>query len=267
VRRLIDRFLSVLSLVCRVSVPRPKNFDLSRTDFFFPLIGLLAAAAAGIGAALGALVLPGSALAAALGALGLQYYAFNLFHLDGLLDSADALLPAVDRERCFAILKDSRIGSYAFAAGLFVIAVKALALAEAIRLASGSSIAIRLSIFAYPVAGRAAAAFVPLVSKPAKKEVLGSSMTGFSPLGWAAGSALALSPFGAVLALGPGAAGLARVSIFYIVCTASACAVGLALSKAYRAKLGGFTGDALGASVELAETLFLVLGVAILARL
>ncbi len=262
-RRLTDRFLSVLSLVCRLPVPPPREFDYGRTDFFFPLVGILAAAAAWLGSALGCLVVPASPAAETLGALGLQYLAFNLFHLDGLLDSADALFPVVDKESRLRILKDSRIGTYAFAAGLFVVAAKAFALGGSLGFAAGRG-ALRLAVFAYPVVGRAAGALVPLFARPAREDGLGSRMRGFSPVAWTAGTLLALAPFAAAAFVSCGGAGF---SVFLAAALVSAVAAGLGMAAAYRSKLGGFTGDALGAAVEIGEALFLVVAVALLARL
>jgi adenosylcobinamide-GDP ribazoletransferase len=262
-RRLKRQFLSVLSLVCRLPVPSPSEFDYGRTDFFLPLVGILAGAVAWLGFALGSLVLPGSAVAATLGALGLQYFAFNLFHLDGLLDSADALFPVADKERRLQILKDSRIGTYAFGTGIFVLAVKAFALGGAIGRAAGEPV-LRLALFAYPVAGRAAGALVPLLARPAREDGLGSLMRGFSPLAWAFGSLLALVPFAASAYISRGTVGLA---IFLVVSLVSAAASGFGLAAVYKAKVGGFTGDTLGAAVEIGETLFLVAAVAFFARL
>jgi adenosylcobinamide-GDP ribazoletransferase len=263
---MIGRFLSVLSLMCRLPVPAPREVDYRRADFFIPLIGTLAGAAAWLGSKLGFLILPGSPAAATLGALGVQYLAFNLFHFDGLLDSADALIPMASRERRLAILKDPGIGSYAFACGLFVAAVKFFCLRRAIEL-SAESLALSWALFSYPVAGRVAVALVPLMSSPARKEGLGSLMVGFSPLASALGWALALVPFAAAAAWAPGARGVAGAAAVYALGALSGSISGLYMSYAYRRKLGGFTGDALGAAVEIGEALFLVLAVAIVARL
>ena len=60
------------------------------------------------------------------------------FHEDGLADTADALGGAFDREKLFAILKDSRIGSFgATALVLVLLPLRIAALAKLGPLAMG----------------------------------------------------------------------------------------------------------------------------------
>jgi adenosylcobinamide-GDP ribazoletransferase len=95
---------------------------------FIPLVGL------GLGL-LGALVLAGleQALAPRLASaltVGLLLLATGALHEDGLADTADALGGARDRERLFAILKDSRVGTYGVLALTLSLLVRIEALAE-----------------------------------------------------------------------------------------------------------------------------------------
>ena len=80
-------------------------------------------------------------------------------------------------------------------------------------------------------------------------------MRGFSPTrvgaGWLAGSLPLL-----LFALRP--QGWPLVAIIAFASLASAIVSGVALSKLYRKKAGGFTGDALGAAVEVGELLVLL---------
>ena len=72
-----------------------------------------------IGAALGALdraLLPLGALGAAFVTLGASMLVTGAFHEDGLADTCDALGGAYDRAKLVDILKDSRIGSFGGAA-------------------------------------------------------------------------------------------------------------------------------------------------------
>ena len=146
------------------------------------------------------------ALLAALGALAFQYLAFNLFHLDGLLDSADAMGVYAEPERRFAILKDSRIGSYAFFAGFLLLSTK-LALLSLI-FKEGLAPAL-LALLAAPLAGPPRLRpHPPLASVPAKSEGLGALMRDFSGLRLVTGSLLGLLPLAIAVGfsgrLGPG---------------------------------------------------------------
>lgn len=264
------RFLSVFSLVSRVPIRMASEPDFSRADFWLPLIGVPASAAALAGAWVGAALFHDPFLSAVCAILA-QYAAFNLFHLDGLLDSADALLPAVSAERRLEILKDSRIGSYAFFAGFIVMAARLAALAS---LASGGSAvgsavsrlapALIAAMLSAPAAGRGAAAAVPLLAKPARPNGLGALMTGFSGARALCGLAAALLPLAAwALWFGEPKLGIAGAAAAAV----SALASGIVISRAYSKKVGGFTGDALGAAVELGELLTLLIVAAAAVRL
>jgi adenosylcobinamide-GDP ribazoletransferase len=264
----LRRFLSVFTLVSRLPVKASFESDFSRADFYLPLIGLPAALFALAGWFLAELLFRDH-LVSALAALGFQYSAFNLFHLDGLLDSADAMAGHLAPERRLEILKDSRIGSYAFFYGFLVLAAKAAAIVALCRLGRLPLIA---GLLAAPVGGRAAGALVPLLSKPARQGGLGALMRGFSPLrlvaGWALGS-LGLAVAWAISAAMPGNpapswpiwAGAAGASLL------GALVGGCAMARLYAARVGGFTGDALGAAIEIGELCCLLLLVGFLGTL
>jgi len=109
------------------ALPIPRDFQATSEDMgkcmaYFPLVGLL------LGGLLVALhhvllpLFPGSTvdLVCILGLIGLT----RGFHLDGLADTADAFLSHRDRERMLAIMKDSRIGTMGVLALMAVLALK-----------------------------------------------------------------------------------------------------------------------------------------------
>lgn len=251
------RFLSVFSLVSRVPVPLRFEPDFSRTDFWLPLVGLPAALAAIIGALLFRFLFRDPALAA-IGALFFEYCCFNVFHLDGLLDSADALMGQASVERRLEILRDSRIGSYAFFLGFFALAASVAALAALLRVSLLAAIA---ALVAAPVAGRSAAVLVTRVSEPASSPGLGSLVVVGRLHRLAFGWALASLPLlaGAFLAGSPALWALAGAASLL----ASACS-GTLVSRIYRRGVGGYTGDALGAAVVSGELLCLLAFLALL---
>ena len=118
------RFLTVFTLLSRIPVGRKFDADFSRSDFWIPAISPFVSLASIAGFAAG-MALTGSLILATAASLALQYALFNLFHFDGLVDTADALLPVATREKRLEILKDPRLGTYAFFAGLIVLASKA----------------------------------------------------------------------------------------------------------------------------------------------
>jgi adenosylcobinamide-GDP ribazoletransferase len=256
-----NRFLTVFTLISRIPVRARFEADFSRADLWIPALSPLVSAAAAIGAALGLYALGSSALAA-FAALAIQYLCFNLFHLDGLLDSADALLPHASQERRLEILKDSRIGSFALFAGVLVLGSKLVAMGL---LFDSGPLPGLAAILAWPLAGRFACALVPLLSQPAKEGGLGALMRGFSAARVILGFAIGALPLAALALI------LGNIAIFVAAAASTIVAGPLSaalLARLYAKRVGGFTGDALGVAVELGElfsVLFMVAGLRLLA--
>jgi adenosylcobinamide-GDP ribazoletransferase len=256
----LRRFLSTFSLITRLPIRYSFEPDFSRADFWLPVLGMPAALCALIGLAIFGFLFRDRYLAA-IGALFVEYFWFDVFHLDGLLDTADALTGQSSVDRRLEILKDSRIGSYAFFFGFFALAASVAALAAILRLPPVAALA---ALAAAPVSGRSASALVPLLERPARPTGLGSLMRDFSArrlaLGWALGS-LPLA-VGAALGGSPALwAAAAGSSLF------GAAGGGLLVARLYGRKIGGFTGDALGAAVVTGELFCLLALAALLPRL
>lgn len=128
----IDGFFMALSMFCAVPLPyRPWRDELwPKLLYYLPMvgafIGALWFAAARLCQWLG---LPAPVTAAVIAAS--PYLLTGFFHLDGFLDTCDAVLSRRDLEERLRILKDSRVGAFAvisfgilllfsFAAGLSV---------------------------------------------------------------------------------------------------------------------------------------------------
>jgi adenosylcobinamide-GDP ribazoletransferase len=264
---MFDRFLSALSLVCRIPLKGRFRFDPSRTDFYLPLTGLLPAFL-GFLVFLGSSALTESPFIQIILILLAQYLCFNLFHLDGLADTADAFLGNFSKEQRFAILKDSRIGVYGLFAAFGVLSLKTALL---VRL---SPFFFRFSacLFAYPLTGRFSAALVPCMTKPARSgglgvlvkdarpaRCLGGILTGlllWTALALGSGKALsALIPLGFAV---PFAGGLLPGMLLLILPPAAGVVSAFFFARLYRRTLGGYTGDTLGAAVETGELLHLI---------
>lgn len=252
-------FLTIFTLMSRISVKKRFEADFSRADFWIPALSPLVSLAAIAGFAAG-MAISGSFLLAAAASIGLQYFLFNLFHFDGLVDTADAMLPMADREKRLEILKDPRIGTYGFFCGILVLALRAGAIA--LLAESGFLFTALIAGFLIaPLAGRLAAAIIPLKVKPARAIGLGSLMRGFSPSRIAAGSGIAFLP---ALVYGVFAGGWV-LPLFCVAATILAAAFSaLTVGRTYVRKTGGFTGDALGAAIEIGEVAaLLILGIAL----
>ena len=233
--RLAVQFLTRLPVV---GPAEPTDIDLGRSVVFYPLVGLglgLVLALAGILAGQG----PGLLVAALLVALWATVTGF--LHLDGLADSADAWLGGQgDAERTLAILKDAYAGPAGVAAVVLVVLVKVAALAPLMAAGAGTA------LVAAPLLARAGTALLLLTTPYVRAGGLGDSAARHLPRP-AVWLAVGLSGL-LVLATG-GWWGLFAVAV---------AAVALALMRwLMLRRLGGVTGDTLGAAVEVTEAVVL----------
>ncbi|HKB92790.1 MAG TPA: adenosylcobinamide-GDP ribazoletransferase [Gaiellaceae bacterium] len=213
--------------------------DVMRAGAIFPLVG------AGIGAAVGgaafALAHLLSAWLAAVLALAVGVVLTGALHIDALADSADAL-GARSRERALEIMRDHAIGSYGAVAIALDLLLKVGALSALI--AHGDVVRVAVSAGAL---SRAAAVLSAALLPYARADVgLGTPLT-------QAGSGRALLAFAVGAALAVGLAGWHGA-----ILAATALALTLLGTAACRRRLGGVTGDTLGAALELIETAVLV---------
>jgi adenosylcobinamide-GDP ribazoletransferase len=209
---------------------------LERSVACFPLAGLLfGAITLGLHAAL-TLMLP-PLPAAALLVVALMLLSGGL-HVDGLADTADGFFSSRKRERILEIMRDSRTGSMGVAAVAAVIAVKLAAVASLPPFSRGAA------IFLMPLAGRCALIFGMTWLSYARPEGGLPSIFAASTR-WHVVWAIAVL-FGA----GWIAAGWRGLTVGAVSIVAS----GL-VSIWSRCKIGGFTGDTLGATCEIVEAI------------
>jgi adenosylcobinamide-GDP ribazoletransferase len=210
----------------------------------FPLVGAAIGLAVG-GAAIGlAEVLP--ALLAGLLAVAVELVLTGALHLDGLADSADGLGGA-DRDRSLAIMRDHALGAYGAAALALDLLVKGAALGM---LAEADALAAVIATLALSRA--VPLPLARLLPYARAGEGTGRLLTVQARTGPVlAGTALAVA-----LALA-----LYRFdALSLLVCVA---AITTAIGLLARRRLGGVTGDVMGAAIELSATAALVVAVAL----
>jgi adenosylcobinamide-GDP ribazoletransferase len=216
-----------------------------------------------VGAALG-LVLGGiwwgtehrlGALAAAALVVAADLALTGALHFDGLLDSADGLLPHLRPERRLAVMADPHVGAFAVATGAGVLLLRTAALA-----ALGAARPLLLA--ALWSLARTAMAVTALTGRYARSHGLASS---FLARPAEAGSGRPWVPpvaVGTVLALGLAVVDDPR-SVAAVLAAGLAAAAVAALA---RRRIGGFTGDTLGAAGVVAETAGLLVAAAMVHR-
>jgi len=233
------RYLTVLPL------PRRRApGDLGRAAGWFPIVGLgLGGCMALASLAVDRLVPPGvgAILLVALWA-GLT----GALHLDGLADASDGLGGGWSRERALSIMRDGRSGPFGVTAIVLVLGLKAATVAT---LPEG--LAWRALVLA-PVLGRAGPLLLVALCPPARTEGAGHALaTGARWPGLLAGGLAAVVVSGAML--GAWSALLLTVTALL--------AWGWAVYL--RRRIGGFTGDTLGALVEVTEAVCLTVAVSL----
>lgn len=213
----------------------PDEESLAQSVFWFPVVGLLLGGIA-YGISLALLWLIPFPLAAMLLVILLGAFSGGL-HLDGLADSADGLLSSRPQERMLEIMRDSRIGTMGVLGLFAVLSVKTLAL---ISLPSPMLLPVLAGLM--PLAGRCAMTFNLCIVPYARKSGLGLPFYHYRS--WHP------AVLGVILLLG---AGLLINGVRGLVAGAASLVVA-GLWAAYTSrKLGGATGDTLGACVEIIE--------------
>jgi adenosylcobinamide-GDP ribazoletransferase len=221
---------------------------------WFPVVGAVVGgvvAAAWWGAA--QLWTPGVAAAVA---VGVDLVLTGLLHLDGVADSADGLLPHLERERRLAVMRQPDVGAFGIGVVVMVLLVRWAVLAGAVTTEAGAPGGTDATFVIEPIVliavwamSRTVVAATPAYVPYARAEGLPTALLAGSSrrhLVWF------LPAIGLVaLASDRSVAGAITEGI---ATAAAVVAVAVAIAVLARRRLGGFTGDVLGAVVMLSET-------------
>ncbi|WP_417269500.1 adenosylcobinamide-GDP ribazoletransferase [Celeribacter sp.] len=231
---------TTLALLTRLPV-RAKFNRTAQAVWAFPLAGLAVAVIAGAVATIAIWLSLGASLTAAF-AIATGVIVTGAMHEDGLADSVDGLWGGWEKERRLEIMHDSRIGTYG---------VLALILAMLIRFSALSTVAhagvIVSALLAAAMLSRAVIPFTMTLLPHARTDGL-SVQTGRPPRRAAV--------LAAIIALV-----LSWIVVGFVptVLAASSCvATGTIVGAVAKAKIGGQTGDILGATQLLCELAALV---------
>jgi adenosylcobinamide-GDP ribazoletransferase len=214
---------------------------LARAMRWFPLIGVLVGTIGGLVTLGCAAVLPFE-LAVVLG-MAATLLATGALHEDGFADTCDGLGGGWDREQILAIMKDPRIGSYG------AIGIGLLLLAKWNALASMDTAFLLPALVAGHAVSRLAACSLMYALDYARSDASSKSapLTGRMPA-----SALA---FAALCGLSPCAL-LPYAEVLFAL--ALVAIVTLFAARTFVRRLGGYTGDCLGATQQTTELAFYI---------
>jgi adenosylcobinamide-GDP ribazoletransferase len=220
---------------------RPEPGALARAAWAFPLAGILVGVIGGIAFEIGdRLALPINAMA--LIAVAVTVLITGGLHEDGLADTMDGLGGGADRAEALAIMRDSRTGVFGVLALVFSVGLRVAALAAL----PDTRVAVSALVAAHTVS-RGLLPTLMLWLDPARSDGLGAEAGRPTPPGATAAALIALLV--ALLALGIGRGILAML-------LAAIAMAALAL-LAHR-RLGGYTGDFLGAAQQTGEIVMLL---------
>lgn len=228
-------------LLTRVPVPFDAGPPRPEAAWAWPLAGLLVGV---IGGAVGIISLsvglaPGVAGLLALGAMML---ATGGLHEDGLADTADGMWGARTPQRRLEIMRDSRVGTYGILALIVVTGLRWQALAI---LADAGNLALFGGVVAAAMVSRAPMALIMTAIPPARSDGL-SKLVGRPPA-WAGWSGVALAALCAALVC------VTALPVLVVL----APIPGLVLGLLAKRRLGGQTGDILGATQQVTEAVVL----------
>jgi adenosylcobinamide-GDP ribazoletransferase len=236
---------TAFAFLTRFPVSTAGDTSLADAARGFPIVGLAVGAAGAVvyGVVIGPLSLP--AAVAALLALAAMMLATGALHEDGLADMADGFGGGRDRDATLAIMRDSRIGTFGVLALIVVVGLRVVCIAE---LRDGWRVA--WALLAAAAGSRALLPWVMHKLPHARSD--GLAHHAGRPTARAAIESAALG--GLILLVALGVAGLA---------TAAAAAVAaFALARLSQRRIGGQTGDVLGAIQQVSEAAILIAAVA-----
>jgi len=209
---------------------------------WFPVVGAVIGVAVG-GTWWAAAQLWPRPIAAAL-AVAADLVCTGMLHLDGLCDTADGLLPPMSPERRLAVMRAPDVGAFGVGVAALVLLLRWVTLA-----ARAPSVLMVAGVW---VASRTAMAVVVASVPYARAEGLASAFRGGR-------STPAVIVGGSVLGLGLAAGWRPLVGPGAVLATASGAAAVVAFA---RHRVGGFTGDVLGAAGMVGETVGLLVAAA-----
>ncbi|GMA39420.1 adenosylcobinamide-GDP ribazoletransferase [Mobilicoccus caccae] len=247
----LDGWRMAVGTLTAVPVRPPSHVDSRVAGIAMLLAPVAALLPAAVWAAMGLLAVlgdsPSVALVLAVVAVCGQVLATRALHLDGLADLADGLSASYDRRTALAIMKTGDVGPSGATAIVLTLVLQIAATAALFTQAAAQPAVLCLGVTAV-IASRFVLAVACVRGVPAATPAgLGATVAGSV-------SRVALVVAGVVLVLvcasGHFFFGISRLSVIVIVAAGVLTAVAVVARAVSR--LGGITGDVLGATVEIA---------------
>jgi adenosylcobinamide-GDP ribazoletransferase len=227
--------LRALVLLTRLPVPGADGARAAASAWAWPAVGVILGGLAGALAWAALMVGLPSGIAAGL-AMAAGIAMTGGLHEDGLADCADGFWGGAVAERRLEIMKDSRIGAFGVLALTLVIGLKWLALTVLIEAG-----ALWAAVLVPTSLSRAAMAGVMVVLPFARQDGLARQVG--KPPNAASAVCIVLAALFAIVVSG----------VAGVVAVVAVGAAAIAVARLAQAKVGGQTGDVLGAAQQVAE--------------
>ncbi|WP_237218113.1 adenosylcobinamide-GDP ribazoletransferase [Rugosibacter aromaticivorans] len=246
IRAQLVYFFAALRFFTRLPTPAwvdHSQDQLNHAARYFPLVGTLVGLIAATVTLVAAMILPVSV--AVMFGMAASVLVTGAFHEDGFTDACDGFGGGWDKEHVLTIMKDSRVGSYATVGVALLLLAKWNALVEID--ATFDTLTLGLTLVAAHAISRLAATSLiftldyvredatakakPLAVRMAPHELLIAALTGLAPC--------VLLP----------ASNLLVALLAVALCTWLA-------ARYFVRRIGGYTGDCLGATQQIAELAF-----------
>ncbi|WP_313120243.1 adenosylcobinamide-GDP ribazoletransferase [Proteiniclasticum ruminis] len=238
----MNEILLMLQLFTVIPIQKEIPYDRERftkTAVLLPILGGVIGLVEG-GAALLLQMLFGP-ISSILFILMMDAFLTKGIHLDGLADTCDGLFSGRDRKTMLEIMKDSRLGTFGALSLLFYLLLKAALLLEFDRV-----MILRL-VLLLPVIGRSMMVFGAFRSVYARPHGFGGIYIGkISMLSLVISSGGALLYSSVLLGISGGISWIAALFLIFL------------MKQRVEKRLGGMTGDVLGAFMEVSQVLFLL---------
>ena len=234
---------AALALLTRLPIRRAfSKAEMAQAPPLFPLVGALVGGTQVLLLFLLRDVMP--PFLTAVGLIGAGTLLTGALHLDGLADVADGFGAGRTREDILRIMRDPAIGAYGAVAVVLALMARASAMGTLIeREAASPFLLVAPTLSRWTMVG------------------LGHALTYARPEGGTGSIAGAISRNQLAVATGIAAAVSVVAGGRAIACWGVAIALTAGWGLACKRRLGGFTGDTLGACSELTETAVLIAGV------
>ena len=220
---------------------QPAPGALARAAWAFPVVGILVGVIGGIAFEIGErLGLPINAMA--LLAVAVTVLTTGGLHEDGLADTMDGLGGSADRAEALAIMRDSRTGAFGVLALVMSVGLRVAALAAL----PDTRVAVSALVAAHAVS-RGLLPTLMLWLDPARSEGLAAEAGRPTPPG--ATAAVLIGLLVALVALGIGR-GITAMILAGVAMTV--------LALLARRRIGGYTGDVMGAAQQAGEIVMLL---------